>query len=104
MCYSDIIPLYSSERLNDPDTFPYVTSWTENEGTAKETTRYMEYPVATGLFQWINAKLTEAWLSVAEAGIDAHIPDRLFATVAVGMFLLTVFAMSMRQYLGVREH
>ncbi|WP_233598631.1 glycosyltransferase family 87 protein [Amycolatopsis sp. WAC 01375] len=68
MCYSDIVPLYSSERLNDPDTFPYVTSWTEDAGTAKETTRYMEYPVATGLFQWINAKLTEAWLSVAEAG------------------------------------
>jgi Na+/H+ antiporter NhaD/arsenite permease-like protein len=40
--------------------------------------------------------------SVAEAGIDAHIPDRLFATIAVGMFLVTVFGMSMRQYLGVQ--
>ena len=39
--------------------------------------------------------------SVAEAGIDAHIPDRLFATIAVGMFLLTVFGMSMREHLGV---
>jgi Na+/H+ antiporter NhaD/arsenite permease-like protein len=40
--------------------------------------------------------------SVAEAGIDAHIPDKLFATIAVGMFLFTVFGMSMRQYLGVQ--
>jgi len=40
--------------------------------------------------------------SVAEAGIDAHIPDRLFATIAVGMFLLTVFGMSMREHLGVQ--
>jgi len=40
--------------------------------------------------------------SVAEAGIDAHIPDPLFATIAVGMFLLTVVAMSMREYLGVQ--
>jgi Na+/H+ antiporter NhaD/arsenite permease-like protein len=40
--------------------------------------------------------------SVAEAGIDAHIPDQLFATIAVGMFLVTVFGMSMREYLGVQ--
>jgi Na+/H+ antiporter NhaD/arsenite permease-like protein len=40
--------------------------------------------------------------SVAEAGIDAHIPDRLFATIAVGMFLLTVVGMSMREHLGVQ--
>jgi Na+/H+ antiporter NhaD/arsenite permease-like protein len=40
--------------------------------------------------------------SVADAGIDAHIPDPLFATIAVGMFLLTVVAMSMREYLGVQ--
>jgi Na+/H+ antiporter NhaD/arsenite permease-like protein len=40
--------------------------------------------------------------SVAESGIDAHIPDPLFATIAVGMFLLTVVAMSMREHLGVQ--
>jgi Na+/H+ antiporter NhaD/arsenite permease-like protein len=39
---------------------------------------------------------------IADSGIDAHIPDPLFATVAVGMFLLTVFAMSMREHLGVQ--
>jgi Na+/H+ antiporter NhaD/arsenite permease-like protein len=40
--------------------------------------------------------------SVAESGIDAHIPDPLFATIAVGMFLLTVVGMSMREHLGVQ--
>jgi Na+/H+ antiporter NhaD/arsenite permease-like protein len=40
--------------------------------------------------------------SVAESGIDAHIPDPLFAWIAVGMFLVTVFGMSMREYLGVQ--
>jgi Na+/H+ antiporter NhaD/arsenite permease-like protein len=40
--------------------------------------------------------------SVAESGIDAHIPDPLFATIAVGMFLVTVFGMSMREHLGVQ--
>jgi uncharacterized membrane protein len=28
----------------------------------------MEYPVITGMFQWVNAKLTQAWLSVAQSG------------------------------------
>jgi Na+/H+ antiporter NhaD/arsenite permease-like protein len=40
--------------------------------------------------------------SVAESGIDAHIPDPLFASIAVGMFLLTVVGMSMREHLGVQ--
>ena len=40
--------------------------------------------------------------SVADSGIDAHIPDPLFATIAVGMFLLTVVGMSMREHLGVQ--
>jgi len=40
--------------------------------------------------------------SVAEAGIDAKIPDPLFAAIAVGMFLLTVLGMSLREVLGVK--
>ena len=41
-------------------------------------------------------------MSVADAGIDAKIPDPLFATIAVGMFLLTVVAMSLREALNVK--
>ena len=40
--------------------------------------------------------------SVSESGIVASIPDPLFATIAVGMFLLTVVGMSMREFLGVQ--
>lgn len=41
-------------------------------------------------------------VNVAETGIDAHIPDPLFALIAVGMFLLTVVAMAMREVLNVK--
>jgi len=40
--------------------------------------------------------------SIGELGIDARIPNKLFATVAVGWFLATVVAMSMREMLGVK--
>jgi Na+/H+ antiporter NhaD/arsenite permease-like protein len=36
------------------------------------------------------------------ASVKSEIPDRTFATITCGMFLLTVFAMSMREYLGVK--
>jgi Na+/H+ antiporter NhaD/arsenite permease-like protein len=36
------------------------------------------------------------------ASIKSDIPDRLFAFIAVGMFLLTVLAMAMRETLGVK--
>jgi uncharacterized membrane protein len=68
MCYSDIVPLYTAERLNLPDTFPYRTSWVDNPSTPNAHVRYMEYPVLTGLFQWVNAKLTQGWDAVSAAG------------------------------------
>jgi Na+/H+ antiporter NhaD/arsenite permease-like protein len=55
-----------------------------------------------GFMWWYGFRRAGVRKSVAEAGIDAHIPDRLFATIAVGMFLLTVFGMSMREHLGVQ--
>jgi Na+/H+ antiporter NhaD/arsenite permease-like protein len=36
------------------------------------------------------------------ASVKSDIPDPLFAGITCGMFLLTVFAMSMREYLGVK--
>ena len=55
-----------------------------------------------GFMWWYGFRGVGIRKSVAEAGIDAHIPDRLFATIAVGMFLLTVVGMSMREHLGVQ--
>ncbi|SDC81437.1 Uncharacterized membrane protein [Actinokineospora iranica] len=74
MCYSDIIPLYSAERLDRPDTFPYRTSWYDDEGEPTQQTRYMEYPVITGMFQWVNAKLAQGW---AELAADGWLPSAL---------------------------
>ncbi|MQA15968.1 MAG: DUF2029 domain-containing protein [Pseudonocardiaceae bacterium] len=58
-CYSDTVPLYTAERLDRPglEGFPYATSWIDDGGQV----RYMEYPVITGLFQWVNAKTAQAW-------------------------------------------
>ncbi|MBB3049708.1 putative membrane protein [Prauserella isguenensis] len=69
MCYSDIVPLYSAERLDRSDTFPYVTHWSEEVSEGDFQRRYMEYPVLTGLFQWVNAKLTHGWVGVADKGL-----------------------------------
>ena len=77
MCYSDIIPLYTAEQL-DKGGFPYETSWYDDEGKPTQHQRWMEYPVLTGLFQWVNAKLTDGWLKIADAG---WLPTGLAVTV-----------------------
>jgi uncharacterized membrane protein len=68
MCYSDVVPLYGAEQLDKPGTFPYKTSWIDDEGKPTQQTRYMEYPVVTGLFQWVNAKLAQGWAKLADDG------------------------------------
>jgi uncharacterized membrane protein len=72
MCYSDIIPLYSGEGL-DKGALPYrhaITERTTNaNGQPVTHTRYMEYPVLTGFFQWGNAKITAGWEKLAHRGI-----------------------------------
>ncbi len=60
------------------------------------------FVLTLGFMWWYGFRGVGTRKSVAEAGIDAHIPDRLFATIAVGMFLLTVVGMSMREHLGVQ--
>ncbi|NMH91313.1 DUF2029 domain-containing protein [Pseudonocardia bannensis] len=65
MCYSDTVPLYGIERL-DVGALPYRDPWVEEPGTPSERTRYMEYPVLTGFFQWTNARLADGWLWLAE--------------------------------------
>ncbi len=41
-------------------------------------------------------------LDIGSLGIETHIPNRLFAGVVVGWFLLTVLAMAAREMLGVK--
>jgi uncharacterized membrane protein len=68
MCYSDTVPLYTAERLNEGG-FPYQTSWVEGVDTGRPQVRYMEYPVLTGLFQWVNARIAHAWAGGADLGV-----------------------------------
>ena len=68
LCYSDTVPLYGAERL-DVGGVPYVTSWTEQRDDGSPQTRYMEYPVLTGFFQWANARLTDGWVALADTGV-----------------------------------
>jgi uncharacterized membrane protein len=98
MCYSDVIPLYSAERLNTGG-FPYETSWVDDEGKPTEHVRYMEYPVLTGLFQWANAKLADGWLSLAESGwLPTGLPVTVFFDISAFWlalaWLVTIWAVS----------
>ncbi len=72
MCYSDTVPLYGIEDL-DQGAVPYRDSWLENEGTGHERVRYMEYPVLTGFFQYANARLADGWLWLAAAAARAPV-------------------------------
>ncbi len=85
MCYTDIIPRYGIGDLAPAGAFPYKTSWVEDEGTPQEQVRYMEYPVLTGLFQWVNAKITDGWMALAGLGL---LPG---AVGAVVYFNITAF-------------
>jgi len=66
MCYSDTVPLYGIEGLDNPTLLPYRDPWIEGAGTADEKKRYMEYPVFTGFFQYANARLADGWVWLAD--------------------------------------
>ncbi|WP_081628776.1 glycosyltransferase family 87 protein [Smaragdicoccus niigatensis] len=96
MCYSDTIPLYGAERLNLGE-FPYKASWSEVDSDGSQHMRYMEYPVVTGLYQYLSMRIAKAW--------DASnwLPQALqvviyFNVVAVGLalaWLVTMWATTM---------
>ncbi len=67
-CYSDAIPLYGAERLDQPGTFPYKVSWIDGQGTPNQQVRHMEYPVLTGVLMWANARLAQQYVALAGSG------------------------------------
>jgi uncharacterized membrane protein len=93
MCYSDTVPLYGIERL-DSGAVPYRDSWLQDAGTATEQVRYMEYPVLTGFFQYVNARITGGWLALP--WLPAALPVVVYFTIsAVWLamaWLVTVWA------------
>lgn len=96
MCYSDTIPLYGAEHLNE-GAFPYKSSWLDNAGTPNQQLRYMEYPVVTGMYQYAAMVVAKTWYSLARQGF---LPGAIevviyFNVVAFGLalgWLVTVWA------------
>jgi uncharacterized membrane protein len=72
-CYSDTVPLYTAELLN-LGKFPYKSSWLETDGTGMPRTqydgapavRYMEYPVLTGLYQYVSMALAKTYTALTK--------------------------------------
>lgn len=74
LCYSDTVPLYGAELLSQ-GKFPYKSSWLELDAAGKPRTqfdggpavRYMEYPVLTGVYQYVAMSLAKTYTALAKA-------------------------------------
>ncbi|MFD3744694.1 glycosyltransferase family 87 protein [Nocardia sp. NPDC058633] len=94
MCYSDTVPLYGAERLNE-GAFPYKKSWTESTPDGGTETRYMEYPVLSGLYQYAAMQIGNVWDHLPVPGAMSVVV--YFNVVALGLsvgWLITVWASS----------
>ncbi|AHH22277.1 putative membrane protein [Nocardia nova SH22a] len=95
MCYSDTVPLYGAEHL-DEGAFPYKKKWVDTGADGKLENRYMEYPVLSGLYQYVSMEITNVWLALP---LPSALPVVVyFDVVAVGLamaWLVTVWASAM---------
>jgi len=82
-CYSDVIPLYGIEGLEQSGTFPYQYTWIDGQGTPGEKKAHMEYPVLTGMLMYVSAKVTHVYLSAAKSFIYRPLtsPNNVFFNV-----------------------
>lgn len=95
MCYSDTVPLYGAERL-DEGAFPYKKQWTEETPDGGTETRYMEYPVLSGLYQYVGMQIAKTWDALPLPGALQVVI--YFNVIAVGLalaWLVTIWASSM---------
>jgi uncharacterized membrane protein len=73
LCYSDTVPLYGAELLNK-GMFPYKSSWVETDANntpqirydGQPAVRYMEYPVLTGLYQYVSMALAKTYTAMSK--------------------------------------
>ena len=73
LCYSDTVPLYGAELLSQ-GKFPYKSSWLETDGSGRPQARYdgqtavrhMEYPVLTGLYQYMAMSLAKTYTVITK--------------------------------------
>lgn len=72
-CYSDTVPLYTAELLN-LGKFPYKSSWIEKNAEGQQqiqydgtpAVRYMEYPVLTGMYQYVSMTLAKTYTALTK--------------------------------------
>ena len=92
MCYSDTVPLYGAERL-DEGAFPYKKKWTEDGADGRKHTRYMEYPVLSGLYQYVAMELGTAWDSLPLPGALPVVVYFNFCAIGLALaWLVTIWA------------
>ncbi len=104
LCYSDTVPLYGAELLSD-GKFPYKSSWVETESSGKPQTRfdgkpavrYMEYPVLTGIYQYVTMTLAKTYTALSKMHVVPVVAEVVvfFDAAAVGLalaWLATVWA------------
>ncbi|WP_067643837.1 glycosyltransferase family 87 protein [Nocardia coubleae] len=94
MCYSDTVPLYGAERLNE-GAFPYKKYWLESTPDGGTEVRYMEYPVLSGLYQYAAMQIGNVWDHLPLPGALSVVV--YFNVVALGLavgWLITVWASS----------
>jgi len=73
LCYSDTVPLYGAELLNQ-GKFPYKSSWIETDASGapqtrydgKPAVRYMEYPVLTGIYQYVSMAVAKSYTALSK--------------------------------------
>lgn len=73
LCYSDTVPLYGAELLNQ-GKFPYKSSWIETDASGAPQTRYdgtpavryMEYPVLTGIYQYVSMAVAKSYTALSK--------------------------------------
>ena len=106
LCYSDTVPLYTAELLN-LGKFPYKSSWVETDSEGKPrkqydgniAVRYMEYPVLTGIYQYVSMALAKTYTALTKLVSLPVIAEvvMFFNIAAFGLalaWLVTVWASS----------
>ncbi|MDY6869800.1 MAG: glycosyltransferase family 87 protein [Actinomycetota bacterium] len=107
LCYSDTVPLYTAELLNQ-GKFPYKSSWIETDGSGESritydgqiAVRYMEYPVLTGLYQYVSMALAKTYSAVTRSASIPVVAEvvMFFNVAAFGLalaWMATVWATAM---------
>ena len=72
-CYSDTVPLYTAELLSQ-GKFPYKSYWIERDSSGAPAVqydgtpavRYMEYPVLTGVYQYVSMALAKTYTALTK--------------------------------------